>query len=43
MNVPGALEFVVWNKICLLKNFSVKVGFVLYKIIEMAGMYVFIK
>lgn len=39
MNVPGALDFVVWNEIYLLKNSSVKVGFALYKIVEMDGMY----
>lgn len=39
MNVPGALDFVVWNEIYLLKNSSVQVGFGLYKIVEIDGMY----
>lgn len=47
MNVPWALDLVIWGKktqkTCLLKNYSVNVGFTLHKIIEIAGIYLFVK
>ena len=47
MNVPWALDFVIWKKktqkTCQLKNYSVNVGFMLNKIIEIAGIYLFVK